>query len=44
MLYKEPPDLTSNVLKEWQEHRKILMEHVDTLPAHYKFLQDNIYN
>ena len=44
VLYQESPELTPKVLKAWQEHRKTLMEHVDTLPTHYKFLQENIYN
>lgn len=44
LLYQEPEELTSKVFKEWQEHRKVLKKHVDTLPSHYEFLRDTIYN
>lgn len=35
---------TDSNLKEWLQHRENLIEYVKTLPSHYEFLKENIYN
>ena len=42
--YKETQEQTDETWRVWEEHKESVKLIVDTLPTHYKFLKDTIYN
>ena len=40
----ETPEIRKIVYDKWIEHRDEVLKHIDTLPTHYQFLKDTIYN
>jgi hypothetical protein len=40
----DSPELRQEVYATWENHRDRVLEYIDTLPTHYQFLKDTIYN
>jgi len=40
----DTPELRAPVYKHWLAHKDEILEYVETLPSHYQFLKDTIYN
>ena len=40
----ESPEQRKSVYDNWLTHREEVLQHIETLPTHYQFLKDTIYN
>lgn len=40
----ESPEMRAPVYENWLKHKEEVLEHIKTLPTHYEFLRNNIYN
>ena len=40
----ESPEIRKPVYDTWLAHKEQVLKHIDTLPTHYEFLKDTIYN
>jgi hypothetical protein len=40
----ETVEMRRQVYDNWLVHKEEALKHIDTLPTHYEFLRDNIYN
>lgn len=40
----DSPELRRQVYEQWLQRRESVLAHIDSLPTHYQFLKDTIYN